>query len=92
MSTQSFKYRAFISYSHKDAKWANRLHKSLETYRVPKYLVGQETERGPIPKRLGRIFRDRDELPSATDLSEAVNQALADRVVAVRDLYRRQWP
>ena len=27
---QSYKYRAFISYRHKDVKWADRLHKALE--------------------------------------------------------------
>jgi len=33
------KYRAFISYSHADEKWAGWLHKALETYRIPKHLV-----------------------------------------------------
>ena len=44
-----FKYRAFISYSHADEEWAKWLHKALETYRVPKRLVGRETEFGPVP-------------------------------------------
>src|SRR5476649_910364 len=30
------KYRAFLSYSHRDAKWADWLHKRLEGYRPPK--------------------------------------------------------
>ena len=34
MST-TFKYRAFISYSHSDEKWARWLHRGLETYRMP---------------------------------------------------------
>jgi hypothetical protein len=42
--TTEFKYRAFISYSHADEEWAKWLHKALETYRVPKHLVGRETE------------------------------------------------
>ena len=29
------KYWAFISYSHRDAKWATWLHRALESYRVP---------------------------------------------------------
>ena len=58
----SFKYRAFISYSHADSKWAAWLHKSLETYRVPKHLVGRVTAFGPIPERLAPVFRDREEL------------------------------
>ena len=73
----SFAYRAFISYSHADTAWADWLHKALETYRVPSRLVGKETAVGIIPRRLVPIFRDRDELASATDLGGQVNQALA---------------
>ena len=69
MTIPRFKYRAFISYSHQDQAWAQWLHKALETYRVPARLVGMETSAGVIPARLAPIFRDRDELPSATDLS-----------------------
>jgi tetratricopeptide (TPR) repeat protein len=71
------KYRAFISYSHRDSKWASWLHGSLEKYRPPKALVGEVTDRGAVPKRLTPIFKDRDELPSATDLGELINAALA---------------
>jgi tetratricopeptide (TPR) repeat protein len=70
------KYRAFISYSHRDTKWATWLHKSLESYRPPKQLVGTVTARGPVPKRLAPIFRDREELASATDLGTLLNEAL----------------
>ena len=73
----SFRYRAFISYSHRDQAWAQWLHKSIETYRVPSRLVGQVTAAGPIPRRLAPVFRDRDELPSATDLGRKVDEALA---------------
>jgi tetratricopeptide (TPR) repeat protein len=72
------KYRAFISYSHRDARWASWLHATLETYRPPKPLVGKITERGEVPKRLTPIFKDREELPSAVDLGGLVNAALAD--------------
>ena len=70
------KYRAFISYSHRDSKWADWLHKSLESYRPPKTLIGQSTERGVVPKRLTPIFRDREELASATDLGTVINESL----------------
>ena len=70
-------YRAFISYSHRDSKWASWLHSSLEKYRPPKGLVGEVTDRGVVPKRLTPIFKDRDELPSATDLGGLINAALA---------------
>jgi tetratricopeptide (TPR) repeat protein len=71
------RYRAFLSYSHKDAAAAGRLHRRLEAYRIPKRLTGRETARGPVPARLSPIFRDREELPAATDLSETVRDALA---------------
>ncbi|NCT68686.1 MAG: TIR domain-containing protein [Rhodanobacteraceae bacterium] len=70
-------YRAFISYSHQDRRWADWLHKALETWRVPRRLVGLTTAAGVIPRRLLPIFRDRDELASATDLGRKVNEALA---------------
>ena len=70
------KYRAFVSYSHRDAKWADWLHKGLEAYRPPKILVGTSTVRGVVPKRLAPIFRDRDELASATDLGTVISAAL----------------
>jgi tetratricopeptide (TPR) repeat protein len=72
------KYRAFISYSHRDSRWASWLHASLEKYRLPKALIGTVTARGEVPKRIAPIFRDRDELPSATDLGTLLNAALAD--------------
>jgi tetratricopeptide (TPR) repeat protein len=71
------KYWAFLSYSHRDAKWAGWLHRALESYRPPKQLVGTATERGAVPKRLSPIFRDREELASATDLGTSINEALS---------------
>jgi hypothetical protein len=70
-------YRAFISYSHRDAAAAQALHRRLEAYRIPRRLVGTIGEHGLIPRRLAPIFRDRDELPAAGDLSEKVRAALA---------------
>jgi tetratricopeptide (TPR) repeat protein len=72
-----FKYFAFISYSHVDERWSRWLHNALETYRVPARLVGQATEYGPVPARLTPVFRDRDELTGAADLSSKVTAALA---------------
>ena len=71
------RFRAFISYSHRDEAWAVWLHKALETYRVPSRLVGQTTAQGVIPARLAPVFRDRDELPSSPDLNSKVAEALA---------------
>ncbi|WP_267224398.1 TIR domain-containing protein [Dyella silvae] len=73
-----FRYRAFISYSHQDKAWGSWLHKALETYRVPRRLIGQRTAAGVIPKRLAPVFRDRDELASANDLGSKINEALRE--------------
>ncbi|HET9835510.1 MAG TPA: TIR domain-containing protein [Rhodanobacteraceae bacterium] len=75
---QTFAYRAFISYSHRDKAWCDWLHKALETYHVPSRLVGKVTAHGTIPRRLNPIFRDREELASATDLGRKVNAALRE--------------
>jgi tetratricopeptide (TPR) repeat protein len=72
-----FRYRAFISYSHRDKAWADWLHRALETYRVPSRLVGTTTAHGTIPRRLNPVFRDRDELSSAPELGAKINAALA---------------
>lgn len=70
-------YVAFISYSHKDSAMGRWLHRKLEGYRLPKRLAGTQGEDGEVPERLTPIFRDRDELPAASDLSERVRAALA---------------
>jgi Tfp pilus assembly protein PilF len=80
---QDYKYKAFISYSHADEKWARWLHRSLENYRVPKRLVGRETEMGKVPARLAPVFRDREELASATDLGNKLTQALESSAVQI---------
>ena len=69
-------YRAFISYSHADEKWARWLLRRLENYRVPANLVGAPGRDGPIPAKLGKMFLDRDELPSSGDLGSTLTAAL----------------
>jgi eukaryotic-like serine/threonine-protein kinase len=71
-----YKYFAFISYSHADDKWSRWLHRALETYRAPRRLIGRMTAHGPVPGRLTPVFRDRDELTGAADLSSTVTAAL----------------
>ncbi len=72
------KYWAFITYSHADSRSAHRLHRALETYRVPNALVGQTINQHQIPKRLSPVFIDRAELASAVNLSTEIREALAD--------------
>ena len=91
----SFRYRAFLSYSHRDGKWGTWLHKSLESYRPPKQIVGTVTARGPVPKRLSPVFRDREELASATDLGtllrEALSQSACQIVICSPSSARSKW-
>jgi hypothetical protein len=72
------RYAAFISYSHADAAHVRWLHNRLETYRMPRALVGTSSTFGPVPRRLPPIFRDRDELPASGDLGGELRAALAD--------------
>lgn len=82
MSGQA-KYRAFISYSHENGRWAHRIHRALEAYRLPGNLVGTVTGHGPVPRRLTPIFRDRDDLPAVGDLTASVRTALANSDVLI---------
>ena len=70
-------YFAFLSYSHADQATAVWLHEALESFRVPRRLVGRLTENGAVPRRLTPIFRDRGELAASNDLSEEIEEALA---------------
>jgi tetratricopeptide (TPR) repeat protein len=89
------RYKAFISYSHHDELWATWLHRSLESYRPPKQLVGMQTSRGVVPRRLHPVFRDREELASATDLGEEISTALRESasqiVICSPDAARSKW-
>jgi tetratricopeptide (TPR) repeat protein len=77
------RYSAFISYNHRDARWARWLHRSLETYGVPKRLWGRPAPFGTIAARLPPVFRDRDELASSADLAASVQQALGEAATLV---------
>ncbi len=75
---QTYKYRAFITYAHKDEERARWLRKKLESFRVPKHLIGTDGDYGEVPARLYPIFRDRDELAGAAQLGPLIEQALTD--------------
>ena len=77
VSAERFHYKAFISYNHADTQVAVWLHRALESYRIPSRLIGRETATGTIGKRIGTVFRDRDELPVSAELSGMINDALA---------------
>jgi tetratricopeptide (TPR) repeat protein len=89
------RYSAFISYNHRDRKFASRLHRSLETYRFPPHLRGRETAVGTITDRLPPIFQDREELASSADLASSVREALEQThsliVVCSPNSARSKW-
>ena len=65
-----------ISYSSTDADVAKRLHRKLESYRIPRDLGGRPGRDEPVPRRIFPIFRDRDELPLSADLGSSIEDAL----------------
>lgn len=95
MSAPAAKYWAFISYSHRDVRVATALQRALETYRLPKRLVGTRTAAGEVPPRLKPVFLDRDELQAGTDLKAIVGEALAQSrcliVVCSPHSARSEW-
>ena len=89
------KYWAFLSYSHQDTRVCEWLHQSLESFRVPRRLIGRETRDGTIPKRLFPVFRDRDELPGSSELGKNLTEALAQSryliVICSPSAARSRW-
>src|SRR5687767_8865319 len=72
-----YRYWAFVSYSNKDRTWSEWLFRKIEGYRVPSRLsAGQGGS--SFPRRLRPLFRDRDELPTSTDLGAMIKRALTD--------------
>jgi len=79
----SYKYRAFLSYSHKDKAFAVWLQKKIESYVIPQALRRKYPH---LPANLKRsVFRDDEELTSASVLSSVLEQALdaSERLIVV---------
>ncbi len=72
----TFRYRAFLSYSHRDRELGDRLHRELENYRIPRDLAGKATAFGSVPRKLRPIFRDRYDLEAGHSLREQLIDAL----------------
>lgn len=77
------RYKAFVSYSHTDRRWARWLLRHIESYRVPRRLIGQDGRFGPVVRRLAPLFRDREELASASDLGDGIRSALEDSAALI---------
>ncbi len=69
----SYRYTAFISYRHKlpDEAVAKKLHSLIENYTIP-----ADVKKRSGRKKMGRVFRDQDELPLSTDLGNDIRAAL----------------
>ena len=74
----TLRYRAFISYSHVDARWGKWLHSAIEAYRPPtRALAGTA--------RIRPVFRDDEESAASPDLAAAISKALeqSDALVVI---------
>lgn len=76
-------YRVFLSYSHADTTWAHWLMRRLEGYRVPARFHGRGAPIGAVGPRIAPVFRDRDELPTTSDLGETIRAALRQSATLV---------
>ena len=85
-------YVAFISYRHVelDKKVAKKIHTMIEHYVIPKELRGEDGN-----KRLGKVFRDEEELPVSSNLTESIQTALDHSkfliVICTPDLPKSEW-
>ena len=88
----SLHYNAFISYKHAplDNKVAAEIEKQLERYHIPKKI-----QKKTGVKKIERIFRDKDELPITSDLTDTINEALLNSdyliVLCSRSTHLSTW-
>jgi len=70
MADGAYKFRAFLSYSRKDEAAVQRLHRRLEAFDIPRALRKENV------RRLGRVFRDKDELAAAAELGAELTEKI----------------
>ena len=92
MGKSAKRFRAFISYSQKDKHHAKRLHHYLKSYRIP---GGVDAPVDPDSRKLGRFFRDDEEMGAATDLGATLQGAISESesliVIASPNAARSMW-
>ena len=85
-------YTAFISYRHKnpDMAAAKAIHSKLENFVIPAHI-----KKTTGIKKVGRCFRDQEELPTSSDLAQDILDALASTawlvVVCTPDTPHSKW-
>lgn len=72
---KQMRYDAFISYRHSELDMfvAKKIHKSLETFKVPRAVAKKSGK-----KNIKRVFRDQEELPIGSDLGDNITGALKE--------------
>lgn len=73
---ERIRYRAFLSYSHRDKRAAKRWHRRLEAFQIDPDLIGRPTEHGAVPPSLSPILRDRLDFPSGGELGARTLDAM----------------
>ncbi len=85
-------YNAFISYRHAplDSAIAEHVQHSLERFTIP-----DKIKKKTGMKRIQRVFRDKEELPITSNLSETISAALEDAdfliVICSNSTKESQW-
>ena len=75
---EQYEYDAFISYSHRDLKWARWLQGKLETLRIP-----AEADEAFANRRSMKVFRDQTDL-NGVEVTESLHRELrASRYLVV---------
>ena len=92
MDSRQYKYDAFISYRHcePDMSIAKALHKQLEGFHIP-----SAVRKATGIKKMGKVFRDQEELPTSDDLGRQIEEALDQSkyliVIATENLPTSKW-
>ena len=90
LRTQELKYWAFISYSHSDHVMVHDIWTRLERLLIPWKLVGTGRDAPPsVPRRLRRVFLDKGELPTSTNLVAEIEDALHHSLYLIVMLSKR---
>lgn len=71
-SDKVYTYYAFISYKHRDKKWAKWVQKQLEHYRLPNRLCRQNR----TPKHVTPIFRDETDLTGGKTVYDLLDEKI----------------
>lgn len=92
MDNQQYTYYAFISYQRKDEKWAKRLQRKLENYKLPVANAKEASDKKF--EYIRPVFRDKTDLtagPLPDVLKEALNQSRYLIVICSPNAVQSPW-